>query len=398
MASLTDDLAEAVRLTYVALTRAESACFVHLVKENGFEFSSLSSLAEGFDVVRGRLLDKLSMSNSNFKRAHDSSSFRMVEELTELESHDSIHFRVAKSDRSVLNSDSTSEAEHFSVLTFSRNDLNDYPTVSSFSALSASADTISFEEMKPGFDYDETEQSTTSEEDMTPNRFNLKKGAETGTMLHNIFESIQFHDPESISPAVKDQLEWLGLDQEWNDIVSEIITDTINHDLGNGISLKGLKPKNYFPEIEFHLPTQKISFGELINTIRGRSPQDPGVSTHGFLKGYIDLTFKAGGRYYILDYKSNHLGDSFKDYSDEALTGEVEHAGYDLQYHIYTVALHRMLRQSLPNYEYETHFGGVFYVFIRGVQSGVPGSGVFFHKPEAKVISSLDLLFDGREK
>ncbi len=68
------------------------------------------------------------------------------------------------------------------------------------------------------------------------------------------------------------------------------------------------------------------------------------------------------------------------------------HSNYDLQYHIYTVALHRMLEKTIPEYSYEHHFGGVFYLFLRGINPSIAGSGVFFDKPESEKIQALDRL------
>jgi exodeoxyribonuclease V beta subunit len=111
------------------------------------------------------------------------------------------------------------------------------------------------------------------------------------------------------------------------------------------------------------------------------------------MKGFIDLTFRHGDTYYILDYKSNHLGSEGSDYDSPKLAEAVTDAGYDLQYHIYTLALHRFLRNRIEGYEYDQHFGGVFYLFLRGVELNQPGSGVFFDRPDKKLIDKMDRYF-----
>ena len=69
---------------------------------------------------------------------------------------------------------------------------------------------------------------------------------------------------------------------------------------------------------------------------------------------------------------------------------------YVLQYHIYTVALHRYLRTRLPNYDYEKHFGGVYYLFIKGMNKSLgPGNGIFRDRPSIELITRLDELFSG---
>ena len=66
---------------------------------------------------------------------------------------------------------------------------------------------------------------------------------------------------------------------------------------------------------------------------------------------------------------------------------------YDLQYHLYTVALDKFLRQRIPEYDYETHFGGVHYLFLRGLDDSRPEYGVFYHRPEKSTIERLSQLF-----
>ena len=87
----------------------------------------------------------------------------------------------------------------------------------------------------------------------------------------------------------------------------------------------------------------------------------------GFMKGYIDMVFRHQGRFYLLDWKSNHLGPTLDDYNQTSLNKTMQAHYYILQYHIYTLALHQYLRYQQPDYRYEKDFGGVFYIFIRGV-------------------------------
>ena len=72
----------------------------------------------------------------------------------------------------------------------------------------------------------------------------------------------------------------------------------------------------------------------------------------------------------------------------------IEHR-YDFQYQLYTLALHRLLKSRLPDYNYHTHIGGVFYLFLRGMQ-GDSQFGVYFNKPEFALIDGLDKLFSGQ--
>jgi len=119
----------------------------------------------------------------------------------------------------------------------------------------------------------------------------------------------------------------------------------------------------------------------------------------GLLKGFIDLVFRHRGRFFIVDYKSNHLGDRFEDYGPANLKAAVAAHNYDLQYLVYTVALHRHLKLRLADYDYRRHFGGVYYLFLRGMhpKRGASG-GVFYDLPDLALIEALDRLFDGSKQ
>jgi len=114
----------------------------------------------------------------------------------------------------------------------------------------------------------------------------------------------------------------------------------------------------------------------------------------GMLKGFIDLTFEYQGQYFVLDYKSNYLGDELADYSQQAMSEAIIEHRYDFQYQLYTLALHRLLRSRLVDYDYEQHVGGVFYTFLRGMQ-GTKEAGVYFTKPKFELIDKLDKLLSG---
>jgi exodeoxyribonuclease V beta subunit len=122
------------------------------------------------------------------------------------------------------------------------------------------------------------------------------------------------------------------------------------------------------------------------------------VPFRGFMRGFIDLVFEHDGRFFIADYKSNRLGPSAADYRPERLRGVMQRHHYVLQYLVYCVALHRYLALRLPGYAYERHFGGIYYLFVRGMSRGhAPGSGVFFDRPEAALIEQLSRRFAAPE-
>ena len=122
------------------------------------------------------------------------------------------------------------------------------------------------------------------------------------------------------------------------------------------------------------------------------------TTSKGISRAYIDLVFEHGGRYYVLDWKSNHLGYAPADYGPAGLQAAMAEHGYHLQYLLYSLAVDRYLRHRVPGYRHDTHFGGVLYLFVRGVRpdwlnaDGTP-TGVFHHRPTAGTLARLDALF-----
>ena len=111
---------------------------------------------------------------------------------------------------------------------------------------------------------------------------------------------------------------------------------------------------------------------------------------HGFLRGFMDLVFQINRRFYLVDWKSNHLGNSVVDYAPNRLASAMVREAYLLQYHLYVVALDRYLAVRLPNYRYEDHFGGVYYFFLRGLDPDAgPHYGVFRDRPPQALIEAL---------
>jgi exodeoxyribonuclease V beta subunit len=113
----------------------------------------------------------------------------------------------------------------------------------------------------------------------------------------------------------------------------------------------------------------------------------------GYLRGFIDAVFCDGESYFLIDYKSNHLGVEQADYLPEKLLGPMVDHDYVLQYLIYSIALDRHLFQRLEGYDYDVHFGGAYYLFLRGLAtSHPPGCGVFFDRPSKQLIRSASAL------
>jgi len=115
------------------------------------------------------------------------------------------------------------------------------------------------------------------------------------------------------------------------------------------------------------------------------------------LKGFMDLVFEHNGRFHILDWKSNRLGSSTSDYTPAAMEAEIAHHRYELQWQLYTLALHRYLHSRLgADYDPRRHIGTVFYVFLRGVDPTQPDLGIHRATPDFEALERMDSLFKGK--
>ena len=147
-------------------------------------------------------------------------------------------------------------------------------------------------------------------------------------------------------------------------------------------------------EMEFTLHLDQVSTTEL-NRILGREPTVSALGRRdleGYLSGFVDLVFKHLGRYYVIDYKTNNLGPDYA-YRREGLVEAMQDHNYGLQYWLYTLVVHRFLQNWVKSYRYEEHFGGVMYLFVRGMQPEQPGSGVYFDRPQEATLNELDRYF-----
>jgi exodeoxyribonuclease V beta subunit len=235
------------------------------------------------------------------------------------------------------------------------------------------------------------------------------KGAGAGDFFHAVFEDLDFTDiglvegvvdrnltkfgledktlRESAVKAVKNILDTPlspGLDLDL-DLDPGIVTESTNH-----FSLQEISMAQRFTELEFFFDVNHLDFNGMGSLFAGV----PNGKTYanalfklgvkpfkGYIKGFIDLVVLHQGKWYILDYKSNFLGTTHGDYGKKAMITAMESHHYILQYHLYLVALHRYLGMRLKDYSYDRDFGGVFYLFIRGMHPESPEHGVFFHRP-----------------
>ncbi|HHQ4508583.1 exodeoxyribonuclease V subunit beta [Aeromonas hydrophila] len=234
-----------------------------------------------------------------------------------------------------------------------------------------------------------------------PSIFTFPKGARPGTLLHSLFETIDFQSAsgEPLAEHIASLLLQDGFDESWAQVLQqqvEAVLDTpLETGFGEPVRLRDLAPERKQVELEFFLPMGRVTAPALTALCQQYDPLSRGnkplsfATVQGMLKGFIDLVFEWQGRWYLLDYKSNHLGMSPADYSRPALEQAMAEHRYDLQYQLYSLALHRLLTLRLPGYDFEQHFGGVFYLFLRGMPQG----GIFHTRPSRELVQGLDRLF-----
>ncbi|HBS6889998.1 TPA: exodeoxyribonuclease V subunit beta [Klebsiella pneumoniae] len=238
------------------------------------------------------------------------------------------------------------------------------------------------------------------EPQLTPHQF--PRGAAPGTFLHSLFEELDFTQPVP-EGWMAEKLQLSGFDAQWAPVLTDWLEGVLKTRLpGPDIALNQLAARDKQVEMAFYLPIAQLLTAERLDAlIRQYDPLSADTppldfrQVRGMLKGFIDLVFRHEGRYYLLDYKSNWLGEDREAYTRPAMEQAMRAHRYDLQYQLYSLALHRYLRHRLADYDYDRHFGGVIYLFLRGMDGQEGGQGIFTTRPVRPLIDGLDQLFAG---
>jgi len=234
------------------------------------------------------------------------------------------------------------------------------------------------------------------------------RGPGPGSCLHAIFEEWDFCNGSrsELQRLVEEKLALFRLERRWTPVVVEMVEAVLATPLdAAGLRLAGIEGRRRVNEMEFHYPVGELRPGALAALVRDHRLADgPALAASlerlsfgqvaGFMKGFIDLVIEADGRFYLLDYKSNWLGPDRSAYHQRALGEAMRIHHYHLQYIFYCLALHRYLHQRLPDYDYERHFGGVFYLFLRGMgpDGGERDLGVYRQRLPRGFMEALDAL------
>jgi len=232
------------------------------------------------------------------------------------------------------------------------------------------------------------------------------RGPNPGTFLHGLLEWAGDEGFTATPQAVEDAIARRCNRRGWEGWITAL-SDWLQHLLASPLHIGGGQAPvvfeqltQYRVEMEFWFASHKVDVLKLDELVRqythngvARVAAEP-VLLNGMFKGFIDLTFEHDGRYYVADYKSNWLGVDDAAYTEQAMEQSILDNRYDLQYVLYLLALHRQLKARLVDYDYDRHVGGALYLFLRGTRA--PSQGVYFARPPRELIERLDRLFQGK--
>ena len=346
------------RLIYVAITRAVYKCYIY---KNIYKHYNSSSLVPFYKNVR----EKQSPLAISFAPSAIPSNYRY-----KVISEEKVVDQLVPRDFQLLE--------------------NNWRRIS-YSALSAKPEPVMKKVLKNySGEYDEFVFNT------------LGKGVNTGNMLHFILENIHFGDQGRWSYFIEQAVKkYAPLQQEqYSIMLKRMLEQVMNVEINTGegnILLSRIEPGLKIHEFEFDFTLPEINVKALLTMAEGGMQlsvkQLPALQ--GIMNGKIDLFFEYNGKYYVLDWKSNFLGDSIEDYNSGALMDAMNENNYHLQYLIYTVAVKKYLESRVgPSFDFNRDFGGVIYLFVRGIRVG-RSEGIFIARPTSEQMEKIDHLLSG---
>ena len=351
-------LEEIRRLFYVAVTRARKACYI-------YKNSKKKNLDSIYEILQAEcsVIKRHTISNKDHKDLHD---------------------------------EPLAQKEHLQFGT--KNLVKQHWYKMSFSSLTGVHSKSAIEEGETTSEFDQFIFKT------------IGKGTYIGTKLHKLFENLPFGELNHLD--FKEQYKVFNtISKDHDGNLTEIdnthyIETFVDHIWNSNLieneklCLKDINPKNVIHELEFNFITES-NISELKNLFQRYEKLTDEFKVHlrdglstlvGMMNGFIDCFFEHKGKYYILDWKSNYLGNTVQHYQKEHLIQTMNESNYHLQYLIYTVAMHRYLEKYINNYSYDTHFGGVLYLFVRGIREN-ESSGIMMTKPPKEFILELNNCF-----
>jgi exodeoxyribonuclease V beta subunit len=375
-AALIEELAEEARLLYVAVTRASSRCYVFWADVRGDRFAMSSRDSALAWVLSLKDCQDIQGQTARLEAlcGKDSVALQSVSA--------SIEEREWQGPESV-------EQATLTCRTFSRPSLPGEWLMTSYSALAgAGHGAAGYTPVVPGEEL----------EGKSVKIHSLPLGAGLGNVVHGLLEDFPFTmlagkaDYEEECQAQCNRFGVTASSDQLMNLLRDVTTAPLGNEHGGELFvLAGLDDQDVLKEMPFYFhlregSTERINellhFSNVVQPIQERKLK-------GYLTGFIDLVCRHQGKYYVMDYKTNYLGTHFSDYSSDMLVSAMHDHNYGLQYWIYTLVLHRFLMATLPKYDYEQDFGGVFYLFARGMSPKYPGNGLFFDRPQLSVLDEL---------
>ncbi len=404
-----ENLAELLRLAYVALTRGNYLCYLvwgHIKtkttsaldylscrKQSGWTDSKIGA------QPKGRLSKTLDETLSDHKQDKNFRFAQIKENYPKIEI-----FSLAKTRWPAEKYSQITDKYQLKWPQFTGDIEKDWGIISFSSLVTPDGATPG----QIGPDYDalvDPESKPEIESGQILDIFNFPAGKRTGNCWHHIFEKLDYTaDEPEIKQVVDEELAAFHLVREADptdyknrkrsvtlQMVKKVLTTPLlipdpDFQLGN------IAPQYQLAEREFNFPIERFNISTVEKVLQKYNYQLK-LSTRvlfGFLNGYIDLIFRYKHKWYIVDWKSNQITGNPEGFAPAQLQAEMDRHSYALQYLIYTLALHRYLAQHIKDYDYEQHFGGVFYLFLRGIDPAHPGRGIYFDRPEKCLIEQLN--------
>ena len=370
--------AEAIRLLYVAMTRARCCCFFCWGTISSMEASALATLLHP---------------DSGGTLPNEDAIIQNLEQLNSREQLIAIKRSPPEFPNHILAEEEA--LEKLQVTPFEARIQSGWH-MTSYSQLTADNTTFSKASSRHHLPPMESEQEPFQD------AFSFPRGATAGTCLHTIFEKIDFAaSPATWTESITNAITQAGIDNQWQPFIEKWYTTLLSVQLPGSCPLQKITAGEKINELSFLFPLAQVDVSEFNNLLSQWNFAPLSTQTHeikGMMKGFIDLVFLHNNRFYIADYKSNYLGPSPSDYTANALEIAMTEHRYDIQYLIYSLALHRFLASRLKEYSFGTHFGGIYYLFLRGMDPDYQqNNGIFFTRPAAELIDGLDGCFRGED-
>lgn len=445
-------LQEQERLLYVALTRAKLANFISLpscISLNGKTYQSplkkLISIVSKDDSAdsKGKPSKRATKKSKDKEVGIDTTKDVVVNDppktqLKAVENPDLFKkLETVELDECVELQNSISQEGEVSSL--DKGSVDNSFTVTSYSAITSGAHNDMFASSVDEKETSVEDGDSDDSKDKDLINFNFAKGSTAGSFLHKIMEivlakdDVDKTDKDSLYNFVNSQLKYdfyhlvskSGDDEDAKNekivALSSWLYDILNANLlpkakdGDQVKLSNLKALDCARELDYFLPCKDFKVRVLngichdfyeseVKAFEMLSvPELPDLKKSnfkGYMNGSLDLVAKfdteTGPKFYMIDYKSNYLGNSFSQYTQQKILKSIFESRYDVQILFYSLALYRFLKTTLPNFSYEKDFGGVMYLYLRGMNSfDTKSPGQFYVKPSEALIDRLDRLFKG---